>query len=520
MRAWLVSLIAVAAALAALAFAGCGGGGGGSSDPSTLVPPGAPVYVEATVKPEGTLKSNLEALAKRVAGVEDLGQLLVEEAEKAASASGESLDYEKEIEPWLGEKAGLYLEDYVGENFQGFGIVLQVTDTAAAQEFIDKKSKTDSGAKFEEASFEGVDFRISPESGTAVGIVGDFIAIAKSRKSFEAMVEASKGEALAGQERFSTAMDARPSESLADVYVDIGELIEQAGGSLSSEDELFFEFAGIEPKQATALASVVPGSDQVEIDLATNLTGAKTPSGDASKLLGSFPAAADAALVAPEYGRVLGEGIDQIDAQGIPGQIPPHQFKKVLGEAGIDVEAIAKSIADIGVFVEGSRPGGIAGAVVLETKGASEAKNTVANIGLLLRRAGTPGVTAISGKVSGFSVPSSGLGPKPIVVAAGGDRIAIAYGLPAAAKALADESGPTLAESPAFKEAAAALGETPISGFADGPAALRLIGTLIPPDKRTGFNQARPYLNKIAWAALGSGKSGDLATAKLIIGLK
>lgn len=519
MRLRLLSLLVAAAALAGLLLAGCGGGGG-SQDPSSLVPPSAPVYVEATVRPEGNLKTDMEALAKRVAGVEDLGQLLVEEAEKAASASGESLDYEKEVEPWLGEKAGLYLENYAGEDFHGYGIALQVTDTGAAQEFIDKHAKSSGGAKFEEASYEGVDFRIEPEGGEAIGIVGDFIVFAESRKSFEAMVDASKGEALADQEQFGTAMDARPSESLAEVYVDIGALIEQAGSSIDSETELFFEFAGIEPKEATAVASIVPGSDQIEVDFSTDLTGAKAPSGDASKLLGSFPAGSVAALVAPEYGRVLGEGIDQIDAQGIPGQIPPHQFKQALSEAGIDLEAITDSIGDIGVFVEGSRPGALSGAVVLETKGASEAKNTVANIGLLLRASGTPGVTAVNGRFSGFSVPSSGLGPKPIVVAAGGNRIAIGYGLPATAKALAQEAGPTLAGTALYKEAVAALGDTPISGFAQGPAALRLVRALLPPDKAASFDEARPYLRHITYAALGAGKAGDLATAKLIIGIK
>ena len=67
---------------------------------------------------------------------------------------------------------------------------------------------------------------------------------------------------------------------------------------------------------------------------------------------------------------------------------------------------------------------------MLTTENAKEATNTVANIGLLLRATGTPGVTAISGKASGFSVRSAELGAKPLVVAAEGERIAISYGLP------------------------------------------------------------------------------------------
>ena len=47
---------------------------------------------------------------------------------------------------------------------------------------------------------------------------------------------------------------------------------------------------------------------------------------------------------------------------------------------------------------------------MLTTKGSKEATNTVSNIGLLLRASGTPGITAIGGKASGFSIRGSDLG--------------------------------------------------------------------------------------------------------------
>ena len=126
-------------------------------------------------------------------------------------------------------------------------------------------------------------------------------------------------------------------------------------------------------------------------------------------------------------------------------------------------------------------------------------------------------MTAVSGKASGFSIHSAELGPKPLVVAAKGERIAIGYGLPAALQGLSAESSATLSDSPGYKEAVAALGSTPISGFVDGPAALRLAESLVPPSEQ-GFQEAKPYLAKVGYIALGSGSSGDLATAKLIVG--
>jgi hypothetical protein len=120
--------------------------------------------------------------------------------------------------------------------------------------------------------------------------------------------------------------------------------------------------------------------------------------------------------------------------------------------------------------------------------------------------------------VSGFSIRSADLGPKPLVIAAKGERMAIAYGLPAASMALATGSGQTLADSPTYKEAASALGSTPITGFVDGHAALKLASALVPSDEE-GFSEAKPYLTKIDYVAIGAGSSGDRATAKLIAGI-
>ncbi len=506
----------IAAAIAILAIAGCGGGSGSGSGPASLAPPGSPLFVEAAVRPEGELKSNVESLAKSIGGVDDLGALIVRELESSANSSGEGFDYEKEVEPWLGEKGGLFFQRYDGNDFKGYGVAVQSTDTEATRDFIDKQAKSSDEA-VEDGSYEGVDFK-SQEDGTTVGVIGDFIAIAEDEKTFKAMVDASGGESLASEGRYSSAVDAAASGSFADVFVDVGGLIRQAGGSIDPEAKQFLDSAGIDPAEATAVASLVPGSDQVEIDVSSDLGGENPPSGDASSLLGSLPASSFAAFASADFGKRFGEAIDRIDANGIPGQVPPHKLKSSLKEAGIDLERIAASVGDLGVFAEGHSESSLGGAAVLTTKGSKEATNTVANVGLLLRASGAPGVTAISGKASGFSIHSAELGSKPLVIAAEGERIAIAYGLPAATKALATGSGETLADSAAYKEAVSALGDTPISGFVDGPAALKLASALVPPGEE-GFRKAKRYLNEIDYLAIGAGSSGELATAKLIAGI-
>jgi Protein of unknown function (DUF3352) len=516
MRSRLASLL-VLAALAAL-VPGCGGSGGGSSsDLASFAPPQAPLYLEVTVKPEGELSENVNALAQKIAGVDDLGELVISELEKSSLDSGESVDFEKEIEPWLGEKAGIFFEDYEGEDFNSYGAAIETTDAEAAQELIDKQTKGDEPAK--DGSFDGVDYKVEQDDGQTIGIVDDTLVFAEDEQTFKAVVEASSGESLADQDSFTSAFDAAESDSLANVFVDIGGLIEQSGGTIDSETELFLESSGIEAKNATAVASLVPGSDQVEINLATNVTGDNPSPGDASQLLGSLPGGSFAAFASSEFGRQLGESLDSIDANGIPGELEPHELKQAMKAAGIDLDKITDSIGDIGVFAQGNTEDNLTGAVVLTTNDAKEATNTVSNIGLLLRASGTPGVTAISGKATGFSVRGTGLGSQPLVVAAQGNRIAISYGLAASAQALSAEGGTTLGSNPDFKRASESLDGTPISGFVDGPAALALVENVLSPEEAEDFEEAKPYLDKVAFAAIGAGSSGDLTTAKMIIGL-
>jgi hypothetical protein len=504
------------AALVAVLVAGCGGGGGSGSgaDPASVMPPSIPLYVSATLQPEGETKKNIETLAKELAGVDDLGGLIVEEFEKSAAGEGEEYDFEKEVTPWLGKEGALFLQEYGGEHFEGYGAAIQVTDEDEARAFIDKQAE----ARDEEpkdGSYEGVDFKVE-DGGSAIAVFDELIVVAENEAIFKSMVDASEGENLASEDAFTSALGSVPDESAADVYVNIGGLIEEAGNEIDTNTQAFLDSVGIEPKEATAVASLVPNSDNVEIDLSSNVSGENPPSGDASELLGSLPGTAVGAFASAEFGKRFNEGIDRIDEQGIPGQVPPHELKKTLKETGVDLEAIANSIGDVGVYVTGNSEKTLAGALVMEAESDTQATNTVSNVGLFLRKAGVPGVTKVTEGATGFSIRSPELGRQPVVVAAKGSRIVIGYGIASALSAF-QESSKTLADNPAFKEAESALGDTPIAAFVDGPSALNLASALVPSGDEK-FREAKKYLTKVDYVAVGSEASGDLATAKLIVG--
>jgi Protein of unknown function (DUF3352) len=510
----LFAALAVAALIAVPA--GCGGGSSGSKV-ADLAPTGTPVFVEGTLRPSGELKSNTDAIAEQVAGVDNLGDYVVEKLESSARGDGEPFDYAKEVEPWLGERGGVFFEKFDGNDFSGAGAIVESTDTGATQEFIDTQVKA-SNDPYRSASYEGVDYEVGGSEGNAIGVLGDSLVVAEGAPVFKEVVDASQGESLSDEDTFAKAISAASDGSLADVYVDVGDLIDQSGGQIDPTARQILQNAGIDPSEATAVASVLPGSGQVEVDLSSDLAGEEAPTGDASSLLGELPGNAFAGVAVSGFGKQVKEALDSLDEEGIPGTIPPGQLKKGLKQLGIDLEGLAGSLQDAGVFAVGSSESSLGGALVLTTKG-SQATKTIANIGKLLRGVHVAGVTALSGKYSGFSVRSDELGEKPIVVVAKEGRLAIGYGLPAALDGLLSEAGKgkTLSENPAYGDAVAALGDTPIGGFADGPAALSLADSLI---SESGFEEAKKYLKSIRFLALGSATQGELATAKLIVGLK
>ncbi len=507
----------VLAALAAVVVAGCGSSDSSSSDPASFAAPGSLVYVEGKLQPSGSLKTDTDAVAQTIAGVDNLGELIVEELESSARGDGEPFDFEKEVEPWLGEKAGVAFKGLDEGDLSEPLLVVETTDAEATQEFVDNQAKQ-SKDPYEDASYEGIDFKVGGSEEDAIGVVGDSLLIADGEAGFKAAVDASQGESLADEARFTDAFSAASDGSLADAYVDVGGLIDASEGGIDPQVQEFLKSVVIDPSDATAVASVVPDSDRVEIDLSSDLGGEKAPSGSATKLLDSLPWTAFAAIGVSGFGEQLENAIDNLDASGIPSQgVPPHQLKSTLKAMGISLDKIANSFEEAAIYAQGDEEASLGGALVL-TSSSGEAAKAVASIGVLLRNTRTPGITAITGKASGFSIRSPQLGRQPLVVASDGNRIAIGYGREATLSTLLPTTGQQLSDSSDFGAAVASLGSTPISGFIDGSASVLLAESLVPRSE-TEFWDALPYLKKIEYVAIGRGTDDELATAKLVVGL-
>jgi hypothetical protein len=193
--------IALFAALMAF-LTGCGsssGGGSASSDVASVAPPGAPVFVEGAVRPSGELKADADAVAEQIAGIDNLGDLIVSELESSARDDGEPFDYAKEVEPWLGERAGIFFETLEDGELTGGGAIIESSDTNATQEFIDTQVKG-SNDPYRSASYKGVDYEFGGSEENAIGIVGDFLVVSEGEQAFMDAVDASEGDSLAEED--------------------------------------------------------------------------------------------------------------------------------------------------------------------------------------------------------------------------------------------------------------------------------------------------------------------------------
>ena len=176
-------------------LAACGGGGGAAgAEPASAVPSGTSIYFEGVVRPEGDQRDDVLDAARKVLRTDDPERKLHELIDKGLKDSGDSdVTYKKDFEPWLGEKAGVWVAG-VNRAKPGYVVVVATKDTEKAQEAIDKGVKSE-GGKIKERSYSGVDYQVDKD-GVAAGIVGDFFTVG-TEAEFKRTIKAESGDSLA-----------------------------------------------------------------------------------------------------------------------------------------------------------------------------------------------------------------------------------------------------------------------------------------------------------------------------------
>ena len=214
--------------LIAVLLAACGGAGGAAdADPAKAVPAGTAIYLEGVVRPEGDQRDDLMDAARKVLRTDDPEAKLHELIDKGLKESdGPATSYDKDIAPWLGQKAAVWVAG-VDRAKPGYVVLVAAKDTEKAQAAIDKGAKSEKAVK--ERSYKDVDYQVDGD-GVAAGIVGDFVAIG-TEPEFKRTV-AREGRRLARRREALQERDGRPRRRPHRELLRRSEAVHRAGGQV------------------------------------------------------------------------------------------------------------------------------------------------------------------------------------------------------------------------------------------------------------------------------------------------
>lgn len=510
------SVLLALAVLAALALSACGddsSGGDVGPDPATVTPAGSLVYVEATVKPEGRQKDDLlDALAK-LTGDDDPGAVIREQIEKSFGESDSGLSYQEDVEPWLGQRAGVFVLE-VGKKDAEAAVVVGTTDADAAQAAIDKAAESQ---KSQERTYEDVTYLVD-ESGDAIGIVGDFL-VAGTETAFKAAVDTLGGDSLSDDSEATDALDSAPDDSIFRSYVDASGLIDQLIESGQASKEQLAPVQG----QIDALGEgpvVVSGSataDSMTIEASGPEGAADDASGDT---VADLPSESWLAFAVPMLGDAVGQGYESFingfksGLDRLPGAEVPDVGGEVEAATGLDLSSDLAWAGDTSLFVEGTSLFGLGAGMTIETDDEAAAAAAIEKLRRALNRVESilvrPTPSGIKLQTTGTPIGAEvSIEDGKVVAAVAGTTVEDVLNPPAA-----------LSDSEPFGDATEALGDgLDPSAFIDFEAILALVESTgqVQPD----LEAARPTLEALDFLIAGSSGDADgRSVARVVLGLK
>jgi hypothetical protein len=501
---------------ATFALAACGGDEASDDlgpDPATVAPVDSPIYVEAVVRPEGDQKDDLHEALRKLLNTDDPGAMIRDLVEESAQEEGVS--YSEDIEPWLGQRLGLFVTSFSGEDGEGAAAVA-VTDQDAAQDAVDKAIEGDA----EDAEYEGVAYKVDDDDA-AVGFVEDFL-VAGTEDGFKSAVDAANGEALADSDAAEEALDSALDDSLFRVYVDAPAVVDLAveSGEVSRRDIRSFE------SQLEALGDgllVVSGAATADT-MAIEASGpAEGDSEEPTAIVSELPSGAWLAFGTSNVGERIAAGYQNLIegvqsslgdlGDDLPGGEIPDIQEELGDQLGIDVTEDLGWAGDLGGFVQGASVFNLGGGIVIETDDEDAAERTLDDLARALGR--DPSIR-VNETEDGFELQAQGA-PLGAQAALRDGKVVFAFGGATAEDVLSPSE--TLGDSDSFSSAGDALGDGLEPGlFIDFPEIVALVDSTGQSDP--SLEQAKPTLNALSYLVAGGGTEDDRSIARLVLGVQ
>jgi len=260
--------------LVALPALPCRAPGGNVCPPSDhaieLVPDDALAYVHLNLDRDGDQLEAAQSVASRVPTLaqQAIGRL----ASALPGPNGASLDFRRDVEPWLGGEAALAILPAGGRVAQEVQL-LRVGDEGDARKF----ASSIASGKPRASSYRGVEIQVD-RRGLATAIVGGFLAIG-TRGGVREVIDAQSGAdhtgSLADDRLAAEARDALPDDRLADLYLSkdgTSRLVADPSSPLATLA------AVVNPGASRGVAAALVASDQgLELDIRSILDPGRVP---------------------------------------------------------------------------------------------------------------------------------------------------------------------------------------------------------------------------------------------------
>lgn len=496
--------------------AGCGGGDDAESGPASVVPSSAPLYFDVTLRPEGEAADQAEAALGKVLDSADPSQELITLIEQEAAAEGDPLDYEAEVEPWLGEKFAVFLTTIGGDSADSEGaFVFETTDVEEAYEYF----KTSERASGESGEYEGTEYIVDDE-GDWLGPVDDFI-VGGDPNAFKAAVDAGNDN-LGESDEFNDSVGDLPEDSLATFYLPPEQFLDAIDEQeLDAEARPFAEKALGDALDEPILGDLTASADALTLEFSAGGEGAEPGESD---LLETLPADTWLGLGLADVGAAVGRGLESLDEADIPNLDADQIREQLQTQSGIDLnQDVIEPLGDAAVFVQGTTQANLSGALVIETSDPTASGQLLSKLQTLIRQQGKAAGVNVAPLASatgdqGFQLTDPEL-KQPIQVVQRGERIVAGYGQGSVDQVLEGGTGAqTLASNPAFTGAKEAIGDLGIDAFLSFAPVFQLAEAMGAADDPS-YQRAKPYLDKLESVAVGSGAEDDRSLVRLIVGL-
>jgi hypothetical protein len=504
LHALLLACVAVPAAI----LAGCGGGGGGSSDvdvgPAAAVPANTPIYLDATVKPTGSAQTDAKAALGKILKTSDPGAKVISLIDKQKTPTGQPVNYQTDIAPWLGQKAAVFFTT-LGENSQGASVV-ETTNPSAALAFAQKADGTSGQPK----TVDGVSVQTAQDGTTAYATEGNFLLVG-DEAGVEAAIKADKGDSLGDDSDFKDSISDLPSDRLGTLYTVPKTFIDALGSQLGAQGQAAIEQSSGQNLDEPVAGALTAAADKVELEAKGGSTGFDTPE---SSLIGDVPGQSWAALGIADLGDTVKKELDQLKEQ-IPNFDAAVQ--QIQSTTGSSLEQLTGSLGDAVIYVQGTTQQTLTGALVVQSKDTGLTGRLLGQFQGLLQLGTGVKPLHLSGGGTGFQIDDPSVAPRPVEIAQQGDKIVIGYGAGSAEASLTPAQ--TLSDSPTYSAAHDQISSLGTDLFVDLKSVFALAeasGSKSDPN----YVQAKPYLDALSYVVTGSGSSGDQAEFKAILGLK